>query len=69
MVSVKKWSGSEPVKCDLCGEPFVLYFIDGRTSNGPWGLMCVECHAEHGVGLGLGRGQKYDLATMIKVDG
>jgi hypothetical protein len=69
MKPVKKWSGSKPVKCDLCGYPFVGYFIDGRTFNGQWGLLCETCHSIHGMGLGLGRGQKYDLATLQKVDG
>jgi len=35
-------------------------FIDGATSFGPWGIMCPSCHAQYGMGLGGGRGQKYE---------
>jgi len=64
-----KWAGSEPTSCDVCHRPFKKYFIDGKTQMGPWGLLCVECHEEIGVGLGTGRGQKYDLSTLEKVEG
>ena len=65
----KKWAGQPPTVCELCGGPFEGVFIDGRTQGGPWGLLCAGCHALHGVGLGLGKGQKYDLVTLEKVEG
>lgn len=68
-MSKKKWMGSEPIRCDLCGQPFKKFFIDGKTTFGPWGLLCEDCHGNKGVGLGEGKGQKYDLKTKIKVEG
>ena len=41
---------------DLNGQEFV----DGKTRHGPWAIMCIPCHKVQGVGLGLGKGQKYD---------
>jgi hypothetical protein len=65
----KKWMGSTPQRCDVCLLPFKWWFIDGKLSIGPWGLICVSCHATHGCGLGTGRGQKYNLKTLEKVEG
>ena len=65
----KKWMGSKPEKCDICFEPFEDVFIDGKTYMGPWGLLCRTCHSTHGCGLGTGRGQKYDLETLEKLEG
>lgn len=67
---VKKWMGVVPEVCDFCGEPLEDVFIDGRTQFGmAWGIMCVECHTYKGCGLGEGKGQKYDLKTLIKIGG
>jgi hypothetical protein len=41
--------------CDLCEAPAT---VDGKTKMGPWAFMCDACHCTHGMGLGLGRGQK-----------
>lgn len=42
--------------CDFgCGRKAA---IDGATKIGPWAYMCVPCHEVHGVGLGLGLGQR-----------
>lgn len=32
--------------------------FDGKTQMEPWAFMCQDCMDDHGVGLGLGRGQK-----------
>jgi len=48
-----------PVACQIGQEPIKDVFIDGATRNGQWAYMCLECHKIHGVGLGIGRGQKY----------
>ncbi len=66
---VKKWMGSTPTVCDICQKKFEGAFIDAATVSGRWGLLCTSCHKQHGVGLGTGRGQKYNLATLIKVEG
>jgi hypothetical protein len=42
-------------KCQFCGANAVY---DGRTVDGPWAYMCQQCMYNHGVGLGLGRGQR-----------
>lgn len=57
----KFWAGNPPKQCDLCGTPLLSRFIDGKTVHGPWGCLCVSCHAFEGYGLGTGRGQQYDL--------
>ena len=57
----KQWQGDLPKTCNLCNEKLVDTFIDGRTQFGPWAIMCQSCHLEHGVGLGLGRGQVYSV--------
>lgn len=65
----KKWLGSKPDTCNICSQPFKNVFIDGRTRMGPWGLLCSGCHRTIGVGLGLGKGQLYDLKTLKKLEG
>lgn len=50
--------------CDfhkLNGEPGTPAAYDGETKRGPWAFMCSPCFREHGVGLGLGRGQRLVL--------
>jgi hypothetical protein len=71
MTTEKKWFGSWPAECDLCGVDLeaCTSFIDGRTKQGPWGLMCPVCHKHQGVGLGTGKGQKYDSKTLVKLEG
>lgn len=82
---VKKWMGGAPDHCDICkldlvdalGEHSATHFVDGKTVYGPWGIMCVgpnrpngkDCFTTHGVGLGTGLGQKYDMTTLVKVEG
>lgn len=49
--------------CHFCGG---IAYYDGKTvvqGNysmifGPWAYMCEHCFAHHGVGLGVGKGQK-----------
>lgn len=59
-------------QCDLCfaekhikGVP-ALY--DGKTDFGPWAYMCEEHFLLHGVGLGLGCGQRLILSDHAPVD-
>lgn len=66
----KKWFGAVPTKCDLCKGKFTDgAFIDGRTVYGPWAIMCSTCHSHSGHGLGVGKGQKYDSKTLVKLEG
>lgn len=59
-----KWHGVIPKKCDLCEGELKGAFVDGRTKIGSWAIMCLPCHKEFGVGLGLGKGQKYELKVI-----
>lgn len=59
-----QWLGK--TTCNFCSEeilekdPPVL--IDGKTIFGPWAVMCEQCFAKYGTGLGTGRGQCYELS-------
>jgi hypothetical protein len=59
MGAKKYWMGY-PGDCNVCCVEFKEHFIDGSTVFGPWANMCPDCHSRHGVGLGTGRGQKYE---------
>ena len=65
----KKWLGTLPEKCDICGIILTAVFIDSRTIRGPWANMCSKCHKEYGCGTGTGYGQKYDINTTEKIEG
>lgn len=60
---MRTWDGTNPTKCDLCRCAIKSTFVDGRTTLGPWGILCVQCHNTYGVGLGTGKGQKYILTA------
>lgn len=64
-----KWMGGIPKKCDICGVPLEKFFIDGKTRFGAWAIMCEGCHRDQRIGLGIGKGQKFDLKTLEKIDG
>ena len=68
---MKKWLGSTPIRCDLCGERLKTKFVDGRTSMGPWAMMCIKCHGRQGGNLGCGLGQMYKKKgnNWIKIGG
>ena len=59
-----KWHGVTPKKCDICEGKLEGAFVDGRTKTGFWANMCLSCHKEFGVGLGIGKGQKYELKVI-----
>jgi len=70
MTKKKRWL-SKADNCDICHEPLnwclnKQWFIDGRTEYGPWALMCPRCFEKNGVGLGIGKGQKYDVVSKEK---
>ena len=67
----KRWMGTKPVRCDICGHKFGdkdEHFYDFATRQGPWALGCDSCFKKYGIGLGIGRGQKYDVRTLYKVE-
>lgn len=53
------WTGPVPALDDF-GAPIRDVFVDGKTFAGPWAIMAPMSHALYGVGLGTGRGQKYE---------
>jgi len=75
-----KWYGPQ-MTCDYCSiidkknpqEADVRqheFFVDGKTVEGPWALMCPQHYMEKGIGrLGQGFGQKYDGKTLLKIEG
>ena len=61
MSAEKRWLGKPPTKCDVCLRPIQRTFVDGRTADGRWGIMCPVCRIEQGrERLGTGLGQKYE---------
>ena len=65
-----KWL-SEVDDCNICKSNLSAFktFIDGKTTFGPWALMCPPCFKKVGCGLGTGSGQEFDFATREKVAG
>jgi hypothetical protein len=47
--------------CDFCKKILdkEKYFIDGKTKQGPWGLMCTKCFEGNGIKIEWGYGQLY----------
>ena len=66
-----QWHGMVKEEDDF-GAPITTTFVDGATKRGPWAIMSPASHVLHGVGLGTGRGQKYekqDKGVWLKVEG
>lgn len=61
MIKVEKWKTAQPESCDICEKKLKKYFIDGKTFSGLWAIMCENCHKTEGWGLGIGKGQKYEV--------
>lgn len=51
--------------CDYCKQFGInrLAVVDGKTHVGLWANMCEPDFKAHGVGLGLGKGQRLVLQT------
>lgn len=52
------WAGTL-TGCDICKNGFGGLMYDAKTKMGLWGNLCHRCFETHGVGLGVGLGQKY----------
>jgi hypothetical protein len=50
-----------PKYCDVCKNELKEVFFDAKTKFGPWANMCNDCFNEFGVGIGIGKGQKYQV--------
>lgn len=73
--SVEETKVTELPDCDICKivdhcaalagtittEALKKAAYDGKTTIGPWAYMCPYHFGLHGMGLGLGRGQKLVL--------
>lgn len=46
-------------ECDFCIIKIPNAHYDGRTKLGPWACMCEHHFKVYGVGLGLGKGQRF----------
>jgi hypothetical protein len=58
-------AATSPNRCDLCQAPLQLTYVDGATRRtGQWANMDPLCHRLYGVGLGIGRGQRYERAGL-----
>ena len=55
----------EKVTCDLCRVECIEW-VDGKTIMGPWANMCLACHKRLGVGLGIGKGQRYQNGVQVE---
>lgn len=64
-----RWRGKKPEICQKCGRPLHDRFYDAKTRDGVWGLLCLSCFADHGLGLGKGLGQEFDVTTLRKLRG
>lgn len=61
---MKTWQGTNPERCDLCNCKITNVFVDGKTSFGPWAIMCMSCHNGK---YGLGIAQKYVFNAVLNV--
>jgi hypothetical protein len=65
------WTGRPPKKDDF-GVPLSGAFYDARTRSGPWAIMSPASFKAHGIGTGLGKGQRYEedhMGRYIKTEG
>jgi len=52
------WLGAH--HCDVCRKMNPPELYNCRTNLGVWGMLCKECFNILGVGLGIGKGQRYE---------
>ena len=51
-----------PGQCQVCDKQIVELFVLGLERDSHcWCNLCVDCHKRDGIGLGLGRGEVYQL--------
>ena len=46
-------------QCEVCKKTGCCFIFDCATNFGPWANLCENCFEKYGIGLGVGRGQKY----------
>jgi len=65
------WTGKAD-RCQLCLKKLKDSFVEGVVlPDRYWTVMCIDCHAVYGNGLGTGKGQKYEKqgSKFVKVAG
>jgi hypothetical protein len=68
------WLSPLKDECQLCYSPFSNTMYDVCVRYGQWGNICQTCFDQplNHCGLGLGRGQKYELqpnGRWLKTEG
>jgi hypothetical protein len=72
MSKERYWMGTGIGPNDDFGKPIADEFVDGKTRMGPWAIMSPSSHRMQGLGLGLGKGQRYKKqqdGRWLKVEG
>jgi hypothetical protein len=57
MVNQVFWWGEIPEACQVSRDPITNAFVAG---NGKWACMSPYTHSRVGIGLGTGRGQRFE---------
>lgn len=64
-----QWTGTI-THCQLCEKPLDGVMIDGAMrlggSHTSWANVCEPCHKLLGVGIGTGKGQRYEWNSEEK---
>jgi hypothetical protein len=53
-----KWNGE--TVCSICRTEPEKVLYDAQTKSGLWAVLCQRCFSAYGIGLGTGKGQKYE---------
>lgn len=67
----KKWIGTKPERCQVCGDAFRDMFFDARVGGHRgtgWALICGDCFNAYQCLLGTGLGQAYNLETLERIE-
>jgi len=68
--SSSKWLG--PLgNCELCERSLEDFtkFYNAKTYHDLWAIMCPDCYALCGIGIGIGKGQEFSIDTRLKLRG
>lgn len=69
MPKPKYWVGSKITNCDLCKAELTDTFYDAQVYRAGWAILCPKCFSEVGVGLGEGKGQKFEKKWLLTEGG
>lgn len=54
------WHGTDPVRCDVWGQPITTVFYDAKMPGAGWAMMHPDTFEALSCALGPGRGQRYE---------